>query len=103
MGRGTIVSPYIYEAVDYTRVNVIRITVDFDDTSHVITGASVYRDAACLFKKIYIGLGPDGTPDTTPKVFSVPAGTTAITAAQLSHFGLNSIEDVLALQIVAGP
>jgi len=75
----------------------------FNNTTRALTGESVFRDAACLYQKIYIGTGPDGTPNGTGRKLAVPAGTTSISANQLKQVGLNVIEDVLALQITAGP
>jgi hypothetical protein len=97
-----ITSPYVWETGDYLG-RLIRITVTFNNTTRALTGGSVFRDAACLYQKIYIGTGPDGTPNSTNKAIPVPAGTTNVTANQLKQVGLNVIEDVLALQITAGP
>lgn len=101
-GTGTVSTPWVWQAGDYQQ-HVIRITVTFDNTTRVLSGSTVFRDAACMYHKIYIGLGPDGTPDTSPRVFTVPAGTTTFTAAQMSSVGLNKIEDIVSLQITAGP
>jgi hypothetical protein len=95
-------SPYVWEAGDYL-TRVIRITVTFNNATRALTGATVFRDAACLYQKIYIGTGADGTPDNTDKVIVVPAGSASVTAQQLRQRGLDTIEDVLALQITAGP
>jgi hypothetical protein len=76
----------------------IKITINFDNTTRAISGGTIVRDSGCQWTRIYIG-----TPDTTDKVFSVPVGTTNLTANQLSQRGLNVIEDVTALQITAGP
>lgn len=77
---------------------VIRITVNFNNTTRVISGATVFRDVSCQWSRIYID-----SPSSTDKVFQVVAGTTNLTANQLSTRGLSTIEDVLALQITAGP
>lgn len=82
---------------------VIRITLTFDNTTRALSGGTVFRDVGCQWAKIYIGTGTDGTPNSTGKVFAVPEGTTNITKNQLNQRGLNVIEDVLALQITAGP
>lgn len=82
---------------------IIRITVNFNNTTRVISGANVFRDADCQWTHIYIGLGANGTPETTDKVFTVSAGSTNLTANQLSQRGLNVIEDITNLQITAGP
>lgn len=83
--------------------NFIRITVTFNESTRALSGATVFRDAACQWTHIYIGLGADGTPDSTDKAFTVPAGTSTVTANQLRQRGLNTIEDIQALQITAGP
>jgi hypothetical protein len=92
----------VYQASDY-KDHVIRITVTFDNTTKVLTGATAFRDATCVYTKIYIGVGADGTPDATPHKVTVPSGTTTVTAAQLSAVGLSTINDIIALQITAGP
>lgn len=102
VNRGVQVSPWVFEAADYQR-NVIRITVTFDNSTKELQTGTVYRDAACVYTRIYIGLGADGTPDTSPHRFIVPAGTTTFTAAQMAMVGLNTINDILAFQVTAGP
>jgi hypothetical protein len=99
---GVVTSPWVYQASDY-KDHVIRITVTFDNTTKVLTGATAFRDATCVYTKIYIGLGTDKSPDSTPHRIAVPAGTTTVSAAQLSAVGLSTINDIIALQITAGP
>ncbi|MGH7743299.1 MAG: hypothetical protein ACREQ5_00555 [Candidatus Dormibacteria bacterium] len=74
----------------------------FDDTTKALQAATVFRDAACVYTKIYIGLGADGTPDTTAIAIPVPAGTTTVTAAEMALIGLHTINDVLKFQITGG-
>lgn len=95
-------NPYTVEFPDY-RGKLIRITVTFNETTRALTGATGYRDADCQYKRIYIGTGDDGTPDGALDVVPVPAGTSTVTANQLRRNSLRTIEDVLALQITAGP
>lgn len=106
MAKGDpLLSPWVWDARD-NEGDVIRITVAFDNTTRAITGITAFRDAACIYTKIVIGLGADGTPNTTDKTIAVPAGTTVLTASQraaLASKGLSTIEDVLALQITAIP
>lgn len=103
MGAGSpATSPWIWQAGDY-RGSVIRITITFNNATRALTSGTLFRDSACLYRKIYIGLGADGTPDTTPRTFNVPAGTSTVTGAQMASVGLNTIEDVLSFQITAGP
>jgi hypothetical protein len=96
------VSPWVWAARDF-QGSAITITVNFNNNNRALQNSSVVRDAGCLYSHIYIGLGPDGTPNSTPHTFTVPFGTTQITAGQFSAVGLNTIDDILALQITAGP
>jgi hypothetical protein len=101
MQGGQAHPPYIWEAADYLN-RVIRITVNFDDGTRLLSGATVFRDAGCVYTKILVGKGVDGSPDSTTKSFTVPAGTTPISQAQMNSRGFDTIEDFLALQITAG-
>lgn len=97
------VSPIVREFPDNAGL-VLRISVFFDVTTRALTGITIFRDANCRWNKILVGLGPDGTPDTTTKSVTVPAGTTVLTAGQLNvlaNNGLATVEDFLALQITA--
>lgn len=103
MAKGDpIMSPWQWQSGDY-RDNVIRITVTFDNVTRALIETTVFRDAACVYRKIYIGVGADGIPDNTPRKINVPAGSTVVSAAQMATVGLNTIEDVLSFQITAGP
>jgi hypothetical protein len=106
MARGdTPVSPYIWDAKD-NEEDVIRITVAYDNTTKAITGITSFRSANCAYTRILIGTAADGSADNTDKVISVPAGTRALTANQLSALagkGLATITDFQALQITAAP
>lgn len=98
------VSPYIQEFTDYMG-RPIRITVTFNDVTRMITGITLYRDPACLFNYILIGLGTDGIPDHSDKAIQVPAGETVVGQGQLNFLankGLATIEDIDALQITCG-
>jgi hypothetical protein len=103
MARGDpLTSPWVWSAADYLG-RTITITSNFNNATRALQASSVVRAAGCLYGHLYIGLGGDGTPDSTTKSFAVPVGTTSITANQMSAKGLNTIDDVLALQITAGP
>ena len=102
---GPLTSPIVWEALDY-QSKVIRITVTFNESTRAITGITVFRDAACLYTKIYVGLGADGTPDSTARKVTVPSGTTALNSTQLSALaanGLATAEDFNNANITAGP
>lgn len=82
----------------------IRITIFFDITSRALTGITVFRDAGCQWTQILIGLGEDGSPNSSDKAVNVPAGTTVLTNNQLNvlaNRGLATVEDFLGLQITA--
>lgn len=98
---GVQVSPWSASFPDY-QGNAITVTVTFNNSTKALTGASIVRQTGCVYTYLSFGLGPDGTPNTAPARFNVPVGTTAVTAARLKSGGLNTINDVLALQFTAG-
>jgi hypothetical protein len=105
MAKGDpISSPYTWEARDVTG-KAIRGVFSFNNATRALTGAVVYRDAGCIKTTIYIGVGPDGAPESTGvnNTFVIPDGSTNITAGQMATRGFQTIEDVLATQITAGP
>ncbi len=95
-------SPYVVEFPDY-QGKVIRITVTFDNVTRSITGGTAFRDSACLYRKIYVGLGADGMPDSTTHKLTVPAGTVVLAKSAFTAVGFETIEQLQALQITAGP
>lgn len=105
MAKGDpITSPWTYEQSDIHGL-VIRATFSFDNVTRELTGAVVYRDPGCLKTTVYIGVGPDGQPESTnPKnIFEIPDGSTNINANQMRQRGFSTIEDVLATQVTCGP
>lgn len=94
-------SPWNQSFTDYMG-RAVSISVIFDEGTRELTSGSVTRDEGCLFTHILIGIGPDGTPDSTPFKFFVPVGTTDITADDFANVGLTTIEQITALQITAG-
>lgn len=95
-------SPYVWQAPDVDG-NVVRLTVTFNNATLAIQSGQVFRDPACRYAHVWIGLGPDGTPDTSPQTFAVPAGSTNLNKNQFSSQGFDTLTDVLATQITAGP
>jgi hypothetical protein len=97
-------SPWVSRFADY-QDKAITITVTFNNSTRSITGGSITRDAGCMFTKVLIGLGGDGRPDSTDKAFNVGAleGTQSVGKAPFTARGLNTIEDIQALQITASP
>ena len=97
------VSPSSYSASDYLG-HVISVTFTFSNSTLALISVTTFRDAACLYKIIYFGLGANGTPDTSSKAFGgVPAGTTTVGAALLASLGFSTITDVYSGQVTAGP
>jgi hypothetical protein len=97
----TMNSPQVQEWSDNSGF-VIRVSTFFDVTTRAITGITVFRDAACHWTRIVIGLGPDGTPDSTTRDITVPSGTRVLTATQLNALasrGIATIDDFNSLQI----
>lgn len=100
MVRGDIpVSPWKWAASDY-QGKTISITVNYNNTSRALTSAQIVRQQGCLYGRIYFD-EPDSGRD---KVLTVADGATRnFTANQMRQQGLDTIEDVMALQITAGP
>jgi hypothetical protein len=99
MGKtGPTVTPFAQRWTDPAGKG-ITISVAFNDTTRVLGSTTVTRDVGCQYSTVLIGLGADGTPGTTPHNFTVPTGTTVVTAGQLAANGLSVIEDVLNLQM----
>lgn len=94
-------SPWTWWAADYQN-NAIRVAVAFNTSTKALQNATVTRDPGCVYKRMLFGLGPDGTPDTTPTQFEVPDGTTVVSRQELSRVGLNNIDDVMSVQVTAG-
>ena len=82
----------------------ITATVTFDGSNN-LTGATVVRDAGCVYAKVIIGaLTAAGTPSASAKVLNVPAGTTNFNVSQLAAVGLTTVDDIRNVpQITASP
>lgn len=113
MAKDPVVSPLVLDFGDYLYSretapddHVIRITVNFDNVTHAIIDASIFRAADCLYTKILLGTGTDGTPDTTTRVFNLSgfSGTRTVTGSQMSKppYNISTLEDFQQFQITAG-
>jgi hypothetical protein len=80
----------------------MTISVAWKASTRALQNTTVTRDPACSLGHVYIGVGADGIPDDSANAYAVPVGSTTITANTLKANGLNTIDDVLALQITAG-
>lgn len=96
-------SPWVSRFADY-QDKAITLSVTFNNSTRSITGGSITRDAGCQFTKVLIGVGGDGVPDHTDKAFDVSSleGTQSVGKAPFTARGLNTVEDIQALQITAG-
>lgn len=108
MARGdNPTSPWTFWSANDNEGEVISATVTWVGAwtgANPLTGGTVFRDPGCAYTKVIIGVGPDGTPNTSTRIVNVPSGTTSVTAGQLSAVGLDTVADVLgAPQITAIP
>lgn len=92
-------SPWVWTARDMNG-NALTITLPFDNTTKALqNGGSIHRDPGCLFSRIVWGVPSDPNAKRSPQV---PAGDTAVTAAQILAFsGFTTVNDILALQVTA--
>jgi hypothetical protein len=101
LGNPDPTSPYVFVVRDF-QGRVISLTVPYDNTTKVINGScTVHRDAGCMYTKVIIDVGGDGTPDTSTKILNVAGftGDKTFTVAQVNAIGLNTLADVKAHQI----
>jgi hypothetical protein len=118
MTRGQpITSPYVMTFGDYLAdpatdvdptkpAHAVRITVTFDNTTHAITGATLWRSATCRWTKIACGVGTDGKVETSTFVFDMSGlndASRSVTASQMSKapFNVTTIDQFMATQITA--
>ena len=103
MAKGDpLLSPWVWEAGDYVGL-AIRITVSFNNTTRALQNAVVHRDDGCQYHTIVFDVPSDSAK---AKRLAAPADGAAdktYTANQMGKQGLNTIEDVLAVQITAEP
>jgi hypothetical protein len=95
-------SPWTATFYDYQH-RAIQIIVTFNNSTRALLGAVLHRDSGCLYTRIALDNPNDAA---RVKWFTCPADgqpDITVTAAQLASRGLNTIEDVLAVQITAAP
>lgn len=93
--------PYSWASEDYAG-RVISIVIDYNQTTGDLTGATTTRASGCLFSRILIGVGEDGSPENAPHKIQCPEGTRNVSAGQLHAVGLDTYQDVISNQITAG-
>lgn len=108
MSRGDpFLSPWTWQALDYVGL-AINITVNFDNTTHALVAvggacATIHRDSGCQYTKIVLD---NPTDAVKAKRLAAPADgrpDATYTVNQLKAQGLNTIDDILAVQITAEP
>lgn len=107
MAKGIGPSPWVWQALDYVG-DAIRISVNFDDVTHALVNvggacATVHRDTGCQYTKIVLDNPTDGVKAKRLAAPADGAADATYNVAQLSHQGLTTIDDVLAVQITAEP
>jgi hypothetical protein len=96
-------SLWAWTAVDY-RGGTLSAAAAYDDAPpYGLVTVTLSRTPGCQYASIYFGRGPDGAPDSTPRRFFVPAGSTMVGAGVLAGLGLVAVTDIWAGQITAGP
>lgn len=94
-------SPWQWTATDGAGLK-ISIVIPFDNTTKALQdGGSIHRDSGCRFSRIVWGVPSDPGSKRSPQV---PAGDTAVSAAQILAFsGFTTVNDILAVQVTAEP
>lgn len=94
--------PYFWQGADYAD-RIISVTIDYNQTTGVLTGATTTRADGCLFSRILIGVGAEsGSPEDAPHKIQCPVGVRNVSAGQLHAVGLDTYNDVISNQITAG-
>jgi len=99
-----VISPYTVTWTDFTSINRITVSVKFDNVTRAITEIDTHRDAACLYTQIAVGIGPDSTPDSSPRRWTPPIGDHVSTPQELAFLAnqnVSTIEQFLSFQITA--
>lgn len=95
-------SPWVWEASDYVGL-AIRITVSFNNNNGNLLSAVVHRDTGCQYHTAVLDNPGDAQKAKRLAAPADGAGDRTYTAAQMSSRGLNTIQDVLNIQITAEP
>lgn len=108
MAKGDPVSsPYIYDSGPDANGKKLTGTFNFNNATRALINLTVHRDVGCLYVAVLIGDPNSNSVVRVPASGQIPAGDTVVTAAQIAAAGqtkgvtLNTVEDVLALQMTA--
>ena len=97
-----LVSPWVYTTTDAAGLT-LTVTFTFDNITFTVLTITGHKDAGCAYNNFYMDTGADGRPDSTSTQLAIPQGDALIALATLNGMGLNTITDVLAHQVTAGP
>jgi hypothetical protein len=97
-----LASPWAWSSGD-SQGRQIGVEVAFNISTGVVTGVATSRAAGCAYGRLLIGLGGDGRPDSTTRLFVIQEGSNPIPLGQWSAKVGPNIQDLLAQQITAGP
>lgn len=101
MARGdALTSPWIFIASDYIDRRII-ITVSFNEVTKALNNAVIHRDDGCLWTKIVLDNPSDQIRAKRISAGVDGSGDRTISKAAMASVGLNTIDDILAVQITA--
>ncbi len=99
---GPVTSPWEYACPDYAGLSMgARIT--FDNSTRAISSCVLYRDDGCQYHTFVLGVTGSAKTYRLDGPADGSSGVTTYTGQQMRSRGLNTIEDVLALQITVEP
>ena len=99
---GTPANPWVWSANDPQGL-AVSISIPWNTSNRSLGSATVTRATGCTLGRLYIGLGTVATPDSARNAYAVTVGRGTVSAHTLAKNGLSTIDNVMALQITAGP
>lgn len=98
-----ITSPLVYyRAGDYLG-KIVMVTINWNTTTRALNSVVVHRDDGCVYHTIILDNPSDSLKAKPLTLPADGAGDITYTANQLGKQGLNTIDDILAVQITAAP
>ncbi len=99
--KGDTPNPWEFGGTDSENREVL-VSLPWDSISRALGDATTTRDDGCLYRTFLVGVGPDGTPDSTPTQFGIPEGLSQIPQATLAAAGLTTIDNIISQQVTLG-
>lgn len=99
--KGDTPNPWEFGGTDSENREVL-VSLPWDSISRALGDATTTRDDGCLYRTFLVGVGPDGTPDSTPTQFGIPEGLSQIPQATLADVGLATIDNIISQQVTLG-